>query len=691
MTPDEIVALARPSVSMVWPLRPTVLRLVERLADVEDLAPAVQLATQRYLRREIGTLLAAGIVLGRPCDASVVGPTLWMITPQLIPVICVHTPGDILGAITNVLAARRMQPMSALQACSFALAYAPDEPLDPNFALALRRIARSPMDAPTSEAFGSMVAHLQDPEIKIAAAPHIEFFRREGRPPQRLDLNMMRGKMLDSLPASASRGIFLSTHVRHGERTGRNEQCPCGSGKKFKKCCIAKEEERLADPSPVPGKTMLEYLNEAHRYLPDEQLAKTVDCFELAQLPFEELSTDQLIGVHRAFCSERFWEPAKRAFLEIEGRSDRGMMSPMESHMMERAREFGAAEVLEWLSTRNKRIHPQLIAAELALLNPNSGVDALEQLFRTALRELLSEDPTTREQAGIRIDCMIETAVRRRPGLGLMLARGAIAGDGDNVPGLIRSLRHARDELGLPAGDPLEEFVENKRREAAEASVEERLAAMRSKSERLADEAEKALDALRNARSQSRRNRLALEATRKQLAALETELDVVTSPDPRVATLERAIAELEFRALTLEDDKTQLSERLSEVESEFAAQRHSPSPGSDGDENALYDSAETPPSFAHVLVPEWSEQARRSLHDADPVLASHALDVVARVASGRATDGERVKKLKGKGDLWSARIGLGHRVLFVFDGSHSILRVLHLTARKDLEALLRRM
>ena len=29
------------------------------------------------------------------------------------------------------------------------------------------------------------------------------------------------------------------TVVNDGERVGRNDQCPCGSGKKYKKCCGA--------------------------------------------------------------------------------------------------------------------------------------------------------------------------------------------------------------------------------------------------------------------------------------------------------------------------------------------------------------------------------------------------------------------------------------------------------------------
>jgi hypothetical protein len=31
---------------------------------------------------------------------------------------------------------------------------------------------------------------------------------------------------------------YAQTAVRGSERVGRNQPCPCGSGKKFKKCCI---------------------------------------------------------------------------------------------------------------------------------------------------------------------------------------------------------------------------------------------------------------------------------------------------------------------------------------------------------------------------------------------------------------------------------------------------------------------
>lgn len=34
-------------------------------------------------------------------------------------------------------------------------------------------------------------------------------------------------------------------------KIGRNDPCPCGSGKKFKKCCIDKPEYRTAVVTPL--------------------------------------------------------------------------------------------------------------------------------------------------------------------------------------------------------------------------------------------------------------------------------------------------------------------------------------------------------------------------------------------------------------------------------------------------------
>jgi hypothetical protein len=51
---------------------------------------------------------------------------------------------------------------------------------------------------------------------------------------------------------------------RPSDKVGRNDPCPCGSGKKYKRCCEARDRERPL--SPYAGLTMQEALDEPGRH-----------------------------------------------------------------------------------------------------------------------------------------------------------------------------------------------------------------------------------------------------------------------------------------------------------------------------------------------------------------------------------------------------------------------------------------
>jgi uncharacterized protein len=66
------------------------------------------------------------------------------------------------------------------------------------------------------------------------------------------DLERLREECEENLPQAvtniyrfwiAQRGV--KTIRREDARIGRNDPCPCGSGKKFKKCCSALPAERV--------------------------------------------------------------------------------------------------------------------------------------------------------------------------------------------------------------------------------------------------------------------------------------------------------------------------------------------------------------------------------------------------------------------------------------------------------------
>ncbi len=85
-------------------------------------------------------------------------------------------------------------------------------------------------------------------------------------------------------------------------KIGRNQPCPCGSGKKYKKCCLNKPV-----PAETFGYTDLDQLsNSVWEYIKAEKWDKAEDaCRRLL-----EEYPDQIDGLHR---SAELWEARKDA------------------------------------------------------------------------------------------------------------------------------------------------------------------------------------------------------------------------------------------------------------------------------------------------------------------------------------------------------------------------------------------
>jgi preprotein translocase subunit SecA len=85
------------------------------------------------------------------------------------------------------------------------------------------------------EIFQQMKEHIEDSVVKklflfepVSAEQLAEQHRRRQAPP---------ADMRFSAPFKSAQRQKPQTMVRKGEKVGRNDPCPCGSGKKYKKCC----------------------------------------------------------------------------------------------------------------------------------------------------------------------------------------------------------------------------------------------------------------------------------------------------------------------------------------------------------------------------------------------------------------------------------------------------------------------
>ncbi|MEI6197233.1 MAG: SEC-C metal-binding domain-containing protein, partial [Verrucomicrobiota bacterium] len=79
------------------------------------------------------------------------------------------------------------------------------------------------------------------------------------------------------LPEAPMNTLATGTTMRRAvARIGRNEPCPCGSGKKYKHCCIEKDQERLHHSSEVAGHTRAEMESSPEQHLTAARLDKAM-------------------------------------------------------------------------------------------------------------------------------------------------------------------------------------------------------------------------------------------------------------------------------------------------------------------------------------------------------------------------------------------------------------------------------
>ena len=78
-------------------------------------------------------------------------------------------------------------------------------------------------------------------------------------------------------------------------KVGRNDPCPCGSGKKYKKCCMLKNEElRAANTSPVISD------DPAVKHVPPARAAEVENAFRRALNHLDREEYDQAARAFRS-------------------------------------------------------------------------------------------------------------------------------------------------------------------------------------------------------------------------------------------------------------------------------------------------------------------------------------------------------------------------------------------------------
>lgn len=438
---------------------------------------------------------------------------------------------------------------------------------------------------------------------------------------------------------------------RAAERVGRNDPCPCGSGKKYKRCCEAKHQDREA--SPFAGMTMDEALADPGRH-GDPRIIEKIPEDQLGGLELARLAAPQLAAlVRRAYDLAR-WELAEAALAELGRRAEDPDFHFDEVraelvHALVEAKEYD--RLATQLAAVEDAADPLYAAAGLVLAKGRAQPDALERLEQLLRVEL---------DHGA---CMMEIAEIVRigglPALALALFRACAfeqLSDAD-LDLLAADTEAVRADLGLAAHDPVVE---------AHLELLERLDAERGAPDLLEQKARQnaaLLEKLRAAREQLRELEVERSAARTASGPDAQHHGALGDRDEaQVVSLKRKLVRLKSEIRAQQDERRELRRSLRE---ERAARPAAPPAREDGEAPGA-DEPDDPavlPDERSLKPVEFGDAFHRSLTGIEPRLALKAQEQAVRFAAYDPAIWRHAKKLADFEDLYSLRVGIHHRLL----------------------------
>ncbi len=668
-------------------------RLVEEAAGLEPVADEIRrlaarvppelaraaLARAFELREADGATVLALVLLahGEPAPAEAIERIFPDSIDDRAAQLLVASHPDRLAILERLLSTRRLDRYQLAAAAALYTHVQPEPPWPQALVETLRTLARGARPGWVGEHFARQAA-------LRAKDAHIDELYKLDRESEIIqdDLFPAGEPTLEWLPASRSHVVASGFTARRATpKVGRNDPCPCGSGKKYKKCCA--DKERGESWSPVAGIGMREYRRRLHEFLTAEEMLREHPA-DLARLPLEQLATEQVDACFTVFLDCERMDDAERA-LEVLATRDLGgkiTLDELRGELVTFAHDWGHDDVvgrhLERFTDPSKI--PRHVAIGRELRQPTER--ALPLLEEECRAHVVDGAPPPMELA--------YELLEPYPALGIVLTRGCLDPEhAKDSTTLLAEIEWARDRLGAPPDDPawaLWDLMVEERR-LAKASDEEK-AALRQELERMRAEA---MDARAEAQVLVR----ALGNHREQLAELEAKAaeqkpKAASSAKERAAqaadaeaarNLRRKIRELEERIREGQRERAELRRRAEEVT------KHPGAVAEPEVEAELEEEAGEEVTSRGLRIPVWSAKARDSLEKLPVKIASAAIAAAGALGAGRPEAWRHAKRLEGMHGLCSARVGIHHRLLFRMD-EEGELDVEEVVTREDLDRAL---
>jgi len=508
-------------------------------------------------------------------------------------------------------------------------------------------------------------------------------------------------EVLESLPEEKPPVVIGGDYTvrRPVPKIGRNAPCPCGSGKKYKKCCYEKDQQLLRDASPYEGITMTQ-LRSMPNLVSDAEMIKKMRAYELKKLEPVQLNEEQLYQAYVRAVHFGLRQFAYDLLLELKDRPNRQdfALDHMQD-LLESALDAGDIDVARKaldIIPAEKLEDAETLGFQFDLVQNREHYAPLEARSRQALKEEEDEDLITWDYGLLDLSYKFENIL---PALSIVFARAAVMGRQDahfDNEVLVDSIRSCRAELGHdPWEDPLEDFFEwtlkkndsNYQDEEKDRQIRELkgkvIQANRSAAEKQSDLKEKELQLNRLGKK--------LEGSEKATAVLQNTVRtaVPLSPEERktAADLHRQIDNLKAEINIQQHDRRQLRRKLQDAQKQLRHREAPKAPAAAADVQSGGLVPETAPK--KILIPEFTPAFRRSCESLPVFVVAKALRAAADFAAHDKPIWRRTRPIETQSRIFRIKIGRQHRLLIGWEPEVR-LEILDLIHRSNLETWLKR-
>jgi hypothetical protein len=664
---------------------------LQTMKDIAALLPADDAEVDRWIEEAVNNtdpksfvfLLLAALGVKRPVDGKHLIRGMILITePWILGCIAWHLQGDVPEHL--VAATKHSELILPIRAVALFCAAAICQErrggvLPPDLIMQARLVARHEgLNEMAQAALAAIASITKDPNLAAILKIKTEKqWEAAGRLVKTLATSYSKPPF-EQVSAEPERHMGRGFTVRRAvEKIGRNDPCPCQSGRKYKNCCMAKDELRLADSSHIAGKSLTEIRAEPEPYLTYDRLDKTAP-YEVLRFDPLKVPADLLEWFFFRLSCFSLFDRAIECFQllgfpeNLDESCDRYLLFAM------REGRKDAIEKMVKAHPRPERLQESMVLGVKLIFaedDPAKLVKTLEEGARTILD---TDDPEKLQELAY---SMLSS---KFAATGIFVARAVLPSLNDSqAKFILKEVLIARDKMGLPPDDKASEILDQRYLEELEANQHddsEESRALREVRGRLETKAREVQYLQRS-----------METLRQDVECREKAHNIVPNQPAKAAPSavdEGVLDDLRFKIQELKgalkeryDERAALRRELQEAHAKLEVQPSASAEEPDPEEEHVL--PEEPAASQPLRIPEFPRKFQETLADLPKHVARSAVAMAGRLASGELAAFAGVVRLKACPDVHRQRIGGDHRLLFRLQPDRLV--VVDLINRRDLE------